>query len=58
MRDDIINKIVAVWRDAESVFITTEDDTAKHEAQEYEDSHNLTPEEIMEVQKRCCETGV
>lgn len=58
MRNKLICKLANLWRNAENIFIETEDDKEKVKTLEYQNSKNLTKEEEKELNDILVSMGV
>lgn len=58
MRDKLIGEIATRWREAETHYLETEDDSKKWDVKEFQDRQNLTDEELEELKNICNSMGV
>ena len=58
MRLKLIAKLCNLWRKAEENFIDTESDSEKQKVRAYQESLNLTPKEIEELNNTLKSIGV
>lgn len=54
----ILDKLVSEWRKAENQYILTGDDTMKNKVKDYQDSLNLSQEELKYVNDNCYSLGI